>query len=68
MGPAASNPEGVAPGLREAFAPDLTEPEQNPQALPSAPNDRPETAPQRLEVIESAPGNGMGPEASKPQD
>ena len=29
---------------------------------------RPEMAPQRLEKIESAPGNGMVSEASKPQD
>jgi hypothetical protein len=29
---------------------------------------RPEMAPQRLEMIESAPGNGMGTEASNPQD
>jgi hypothetical protein len=29
---------------------------------------RPEMAPQRLEKIESAPGNGMGSEASNPQD
>src|SRR5271168_1209682 len=29
---------------------------------------RPEMAPQRLERIESAPGNGMGPGASNPQD
>jgi hypothetical protein len=28
---------------------------------------RPEMAPQRLEKIESAPGNGMGSEASNPQ-
>ena len=28
----------------------------------------PEMAPQRLEKIESAPGNGMGSEASNPQD
>src|ERR1700719_1813663 len=28
---------------------------------------RPEMAPQRLEKIESAPGNGMAPEASMPQ-
>ncbi len=67
IGPGASDPEDAAPCLREAFAPDLTESEQNPQALPSAPNDRPETAPQRLEVIESAPGNGAAPEASNPQ-
>ena len=29
---------------------------------------RPEMAPQGLEKIESAPGNGMGSEASNPQD
>jgi hypothetical protein len=29
---------------------------------------RPEMAPQRVEKIESAPGNGMGSEPSKPQD
>jgi hypothetical protein len=29
---------------------------------------RPEMAPQRLEKIESRPGNGMGSEASDPQD
>ena len=29
---------------------------------------RPEMAPQRLEKIESAPGNGMASEASNPQD
>jgi hypothetical protein len=29
---------------------------------------RPQMAPQRLEKIESAPGNGMAPEASDPQD
>jgi hypothetical protein len=29
---------------------------------------RPEMAPQRLEKIESAPGNGMGSETSNPQD
>ena len=29
---------------------------------------RPEMAPQRLEKIDSAPGNGMGSEVSNPQD
>ena len=29
---------------------------------------RPQMAPQRLEKIESAPGNGMAPEAPEPQD
>jgi hypothetical protein len=35
---------------------------------PTAKRSRPEMAPQRLEKIESAPGNGMGSEASYPQD
>jgi len=35
---------------------------------PTAKRSRPEMAPQRLEKIESAPGNGMGSEASNPQD
>ena len=35
---------------------------------PTAKWSRPEMAPQRLEKIESAPGNGMGSEASNPQD
>ena len=34
----------------------------------TAKRSRPEMAPQRLEKIESAPGNGMGSEASDPQD
>jgi hypothetical protein len=34
----------------------------------TAKRSRPEMAPQRLEKIESAPGNGMGSEASNPQD
>ena len=34
----------------------------------TAKRSRREMAPQRLEKIESAPGNGMGSEASKPQD
>ena len=34
----------------------------------AAKRSRPEMAPQRLEMIESAPGNGMGSEASDPQD
>src|SRR5271168_5277604 len=33
----------------------------------TAKRSRPEMAPQRLEKIESAPGNGMGSEASNPQ-
>jgi hypothetical protein len=33
----------------------------------TAKRSRPEMAPQRLEKIESAPGNGMGSEASYPQ-
>jgi hypothetical protein len=36
--------------------------------VPDAKRSRPEMAPQRLEKIESAPGNGMGSEASNPQD
>ena len=35
---------------------------------PTAKRSGPEMAPQRLEKIESAPGNGMGSEASNPQD
>ena len=34
----------------------------------TAKRSRPEMAPQRLEKIKSAPGNGMGSEASNPQD
>src|SRR5271170_6661826 len=34
----------------------------------TAKRSRPEMAPQRLEKIESAPGNGMVPEASNPQN
>ena len=34
----------------------------------TAKRSRPEMAPQRLEKIESGPGNGMGSEASNPQD
>jgi hypothetical protein len=34
----------------------------------TAKRSRPEMAPQPLEKIESAPGNGMGSEASNPQD
>jgi len=34
----------------------------------TAKRSRPEMAPQRLEKIESAPENGMGSEASNPQD
>ena len=34
----------------------------------TAKRSRPEMAPQRLEKIESAPGNGMGSEASNLQD
>jgi hypothetical protein len=34
----------------------------------TAKRSRPEMAPQRLEKIESAPGNGMVPEDSNPQD
>jgi hypothetical protein len=34
----------------------------------TAKRSRPEMAPQRLEKIESAPGNGMVPEGSNPQD
>jgi hypothetical protein len=34
----------------------------------TAKRSRPEMAPQLLEKIESAPGNGMGSEASNPQD
>jgi hypothetical protein len=37
-------------------------------AREAARQSRPEMAPQRLEKIESAPGNGMGSEASNPQD
>ena len=38
------------------------------RAGPMAKRSRPEMAPQRLEKIESAPGNGMASEASNPQD
>jgi hypothetical protein len=34
----------------------------------TAKRSRPEMAPQRLEKIESGPGNGRGSEASNPQD
>jgi hypothetical protein len=34
----------------------------------TAKRSRPEMPPQRLEKIESAPGNGMAPEDSNPQD
>jgi hypothetical protein len=34
----------------------------------TAKQSRPEMAPQQLEKIESAPGNGMGSDASNPQD
>src|ERR1700678_4405693 len=36
--------------------------------VPDAKRSRPEMAPQRLEKIESAPGNGMGSRASNLQD
>jgi hypothetical protein len=42
--------------------------ELNRSARLTAKRTRPEMAPQRLEKIESAPGNGMGSEASNPQD
>ena len=68
IGPGASDPEDASsPASAKPSRPISREFEQNPQALPSAPNDRPETAPQRLEVIKSAPGNGAAPEASNPQ-
>ena len=70
------------PWAREAAPPRLAAPE--PRAISSnrgvslagiaaregltAKRSRPEMAPQRLEKIESAPGNGMGSEASNPQD
>ena len=70
------------PWAREAAPPRLAAPE--PRAISSnrgvslagiaaregltAKRSRPEMAPQPLEKIESAPGNGMGSEASNPQD
>ncbi len=70
------------PWAREAAPPRLAAPE--PRAISpnrgvslagiaareglTAKRSRPEMAPQRLEKIESAPGNGMGSEASNPQD
>ena len=75
-------PAQVPRGPEAAPKPRLAAPE--PRAIPSnrgvsfagiaaregltAKRSRPEMAPQRLEKIESAPGNGMGSEASNPQD
>jgi hypothetical protein len=70
------------PWAREAAPPRLAAPEPRatspnrdvslagiaPREGVTAKRSRPEMAPQRLEKIESAPGNGMGSEASNPQD
>ena len=44
----------------EAFAPGLEPPTQESLALDAPPTNRPETAPQAAEKVESAPGNGAG--------
>jgi hypothetical protein len=70
------------PWTREAAPPRLAAPEPRaispnrgvslagiaPREGLTAKRSRPEMAPQRLEKIESAPGIGMGPEASNPRD
>ena len=66
--PDASDPQNAAPIRDEASASFLETPAQAPLALDAPPPDRPETAPQELEKPHSAPGNGMGAEASDPQD
>src|SRR5271157_3889183 len=66
--PDASDPQDAAPIRDEASASFLETPAQAPLALDAPPPDRPETAPQELEKPQSAPGNGMGAEASDPQD
>src|SRR5271163_3752275 len=55
------------PGRRVAVTPERRSPGSLRERLP-AKRSRPEMAPQRLEKIESAPGNGMGSEASNLQD
>jgi len=55
----ASDPQDAA--MRgEAFAPGLEPPTQESLALDAPPTNRPETAPQAAEKVESAPGNGAG--------
>jgi hypothetical protein len=57
-------------GFGQARIPAPPEPPPPPRlgARLTAKRSRPEMAPQRLEKIESAPGNGMASEASNPQD
>ena len=60
--------EDAAPGLGEAFALRLEASEQDTFAVASSLDDRPEITPQRLDEIDSAPGNGAAAGASDPRD
>jgi hypothetical protein len=62
----ASNAGDAAQGSlrRDASRRDRPEPDRSPIALAATPGDRPENPTQRIEKLESAPGNGFGAEAS----
>ena len=66
--PEASLPQEPSPVRDEASACFLETPMEASPELDAPQADRPETAPQALEKAQSAPGNGVGPEAFAPQE
>ena len=59
MGADALDPQDAAP-MRETFASGFDTPAEESPALDAPPTNRPETAPQALEMAQIPPGNGMG--------